>query len=99
MSPQFVPFGNSPSPASGAAGNDPIRLKVISSPDAPAPVINAPAAASPGSKPASTAFAPMGGAHVHQGQPKVTAEKEGDRITKIRIQCTCGQVIELDCQY
>jgi hypothetical protein len=28
-------------------------------------------------------------------QPVVTPKREGDRITGVRIQCTCGQVIEL----
>lgn len=32
-------------------------------------------------------------------EPKVTLQREGDRVTGIHIQCTCGQVIELDCQY
>ena len=31
--------------------------------------------------------------------PKVTLEREGDRITRIEIQCTCGQIIELQCLY
>ena len=32
-------------------------------------------------------------------QPEITLEREGDRITQVRIQCGCGQVIELGCQY
>ena len=28
-------------------------------------------------------------------QPIVTVQREGDRVTGIRVQCTCGQVIEL----
>jgi hypothetical protein len=32
-------------------------------------------------------------------KPEVTFHKEGDTITKIRIVCPCGQVIELGCQY
>lgn len=31
--------------------------------------------------------------------PVVSLEREGDRIRLIRIQCSCGQVIELDCVY
>lgn len=33
------------------------------------------------------------------GKPSVTLQRDGDRVTHIRIQCACGQVIELDCAY
>jgi hypothetical protein len=32
-------------------------------------------------------------------EPKVTLQRDGNRVTSIRIQCTCGQVIELGCIY
>jgi len=32
-------------------------------------------------------------------QPIVTLQREGDRVTGIRIACLCGQVIELACAY
>ncbi|WCJ58207.1 hypothetical protein NXS98_10770 [Fontisphaera persica] len=31
--------------------------------------------------------------------PRVELERNGRTITRIRIICTCGQVIELDCRY
>ena len=31
--------------------------------------------------------------------PTVTLQREGDRITGIRVECSCGQVIELACSY
>jgi hypothetical protein len=31
--------------------------------------------------------------------PKVRLEKQGDRITRIVVECGCGQQIELDCVY
>ena len=31
--------------------------------------------------------------------PGVTLRREGDRVTGIRVQCTCGEVIELNCVY
>jgi len=31
--------------------------------------------------------------------PKISVQREGDRITKIQITCSCNQVIELDCVY
>jgi hypothetical protein len=32
-------------------------------------------------------------------EPRLTIQHEGDRISSIRIQCTCGQTIELACVY
>ena len=31
--------------------------------------------------------------------PIITTEKEGDGIVLIRVECTCGQVMELKCGY
>jgi hypothetical protein len=31
--------------------------------------------------------------------PKITVQRDGDKITKIHIICSCSQVIELDCVY
>jgi hypothetical protein len=33
------------------------------------------------------------------GEPRVTVQREGDRVTHLRIQCTCGQIMELACVY
>lgn len=30
-------------------------------------------------------------------QPKVTLQRTGDKVTGIRIECLCGQIIELAC--
>jgi hypothetical protein len=38
-------------------------------------------------------------AHDANCRPQVTVEREGDVISHIRIQCTCGDVIELACSY
>jgi hypothetical protein len=56
---------------------------------------------------AGSDFTPLrvpGVAHVHApsafaGQPVVTLDREGERVTGIRIECVCGQVIELTCSY
>lgn len=32
-------------------------------------------------------------------QPTITVQREGNRITLIRIECVCGQVIEMGCDY
>jgi len=31
--------------------------------------------------------------------PRVTLQREGDRITHVTIHCTCGQVLNLACLY
>jgi len=58
------------------------------------------AAMSPGSKPFPSL---KPGAHppgvTAPSLPSVTLQKDGDRVTHIRIHCTCGQVIELECSY
>ena len=33
------------------------------------------------------------------GTPHVSVQREGDRITGIRVQCACGQVMNLACVY
>jgi hypothetical protein len=46
-----------------------------------------------GAPPVSTPSAPAAGA-----EPIVTLERDGSRITRIKIQCCCGHVIELACE-
>jgi hypothetical protein len=33
------------------------------------------------------------------GRPSLTLRRQGDEVCAIRIECTCGQVIELECVY
>jgi hypothetical protein len=41
-----------------------------------------------------------GGPHTLSScQPKVTLHRDGDRISGIHIQCSCGQIIDLTCSY
>ena len=36
----------------------------------------------------------------HPGsEPTVTLKRDGERVTQIIVQCSCGQVIELACEY
>ena len=64
------------------------------------------------SGPAAHGFAPLTAAGVERSRPakepdhpvsgpppQVTLQRDGERVTQIRIQCGCGQVIELDCEY
>jgi hypothetical protein len=32
-------------------------------------------------------------------EPRVTVQRDGDRVTHLRIQCTCGQMMDLACVY
>jgi len=32
-------------------------------------------------------------------EPRVSLQSDGDRITSIRVQCACGQVMDLACVY
>jgi len=50
----------------------------------------------------SRPFQPLGhasGQAGHQHEPRVTLQHDGERVSSIRIQCGCGQVIELACVY
>ena len=38
-------------------------------------------------------------APVHNCEPKVTLQRDGDRVTTIQVHCSCGQTIELACVY
>lgn len=37
--------------------------------------------------------------HGGHGEPKVTLERQGETITHIRIECSCGKILELKCEY
>jgi len=39
------------------------------------------------------------GADKRIGEPRVTVQRDGDRVTHLRIQCTCGQIMDLACVY
>lgn len=86
MAGEFIPF------LSAAKS-----LPVAGSPSAPhfRPVASAAASG-------NTAFlakqpGPIPG-HAH-GELKIELKRDGDRVSQIRIQCRCGEVIELDCEY
>jgi hypothetical protein len=40
-----------------------------------------------------------GSASTHSCQPRVTLQKEADRIVGIQVHCSCGQQIDLACSY
>ncbi len=47
--------------------------------------------------PSATVVAPR--AHAEHAKPVVSLRREGDKVIGIRVECTCGSVIELDCVY
>ena len=87
----FVPFDPIPTAGQKSVPHPvtPGGLKVVPPPEA---------------GPAFTRLPTPGTAHLHAtpgtaGKPIVSLQREGDRVTGIRIECTCGQVIELACSY
>jgi hypothetical protein len=42
---------------------------------------------------------PVSGQHRTGCEPRVTLQKESNVITAIRIECSCGQIIDLKCSY
>ena len=85
----FVPF----EPGSGAgdrAADGPFRPSIVpESAGAPPPL----AGKSPQSCPPAHGHTP------EQGKPVVTLQRDGEKVTGIRIECSCGQVIDLGCSY
>jgi hypothetical protein len=57
----------------------------------------------PVASPAPAGSAPKHGgvshSHAEARRPVVKLQKEGDKIKTIRIECVCGEIIELDCVY
>lgn len=43
--------------------------------------------------------AALNGAETKPCEPRVTVQRDGNRVTHLRIQCTCGQVMDLACVY
>jgi hypothetical protein len=37
--------------------------------------------------------------HAKNCEPRLSVQRDGERITNIRVQCSCGQVMELACVY
>ena len=90
----FVPFEPiAPGPPSDGAP----RLKVMpkaASPESSGEFAPLQGPSTPSPTPAHTGHTPQA-----SSTPTVTLQREGDRITHIRIECSCGQVIELACSY
>jgi hypothetical protein len=84
MNSSFTPFAPTTSGASQVNGRS-FSLKVCSPPAA---------------NQAFAPFKPVAGLPAHDAAaPAMTLQREGERVKGIRIQCGCGQVIELECVY
>ena len=46
-----------------------------------------------------TGFSSPNGGEKKIGEPRVSVQRDGDRVTHLRIQCTCGQILDLACVY
>ena len=92
MTAAFVPLV--PGATTKSAPTMPTRLKPIPA----APAVFEPATPA-NLKAESAAAAPAPALHAQHGPPKVTVEKHGELITHIRVECGCGQVTELKCEY
>lgn len=95
----FVPFEPATPRSPGESGP---RLKVVPKPDPnPGATEFAPLETPDG----NSAGSPTGKTHssshhkTNSASPSISLERDGDRITTIRIECSCGQVIELSCSY
>jgi len=43
--------------------------------------------------------APARATAAHERLPVITLKRDGNRITRIQVRCSCGETIELDCVY
>ena len=89
MSESFVPLIPPKAPGKSQANTN-FRVNVIPNTQAasdPVPPSNVEAVAHSHASDQSSA------------QPVVTVQRDGDRVTGIRIVCTCGQTIDLSCVY
>jgi hypothetical protein len=93
----FVPLLAGTAPAATLSAS-PTRLKPIAADPKPFQPASGNTAHFRNPK-ADSVPSPAPPAHVQHGPPKVTLEKQGDTITHIRIECGCGQVTELKCEY
>jgi hypothetical protein len=91
MPAAFAPLFGKTSPA--RSGTVSTRVQVVSATAAAA--VKAPARVT---APVSTE-APVHSAETCKTAPKVIVQKTDDVVTSIRIECPCGQVIELGCEF
>lgn len=84
----FVPLTATPA----EAGRTDYRVQVLSQ-SGPTPAFEALAA-----RPATPAN-PEITTNLSTCEPRISVQREGDRVVSIRVQCSCGQVMDLACVY
>lgn len=97
MPSAFVPFMSSARNAAAPALNVPAQGDAPQGAGAFAALVANPTATTTAvqNKPAGNCATQPG----HGGKPTISIQKDGDRITLIRVQCGCGEVVELECNY
>lgn len=81
------------------SGEEAFRLEVLSS-DLPAGALHASAPANSSQRdPSPNSARPPVAPGSALREPKLTLEREGDRVSRILVQCSCGQILEIDCDY
>lgn len=89
ISEAFVPLPNAPArPADAQA----FKVLISDHPEKAHPFRPAEAAALQAQAPAADAPKP-------KCEPRVSLVRDGDKVTAIHIQCSCGQIIDLACVY
>lgn len=84
----FVPFGPATLAAFVTKTDIPPQLRVV------------PANEAAGSfSPLLSATGTLHGSTKAHDAASVSVQKDGDRVASIRVECTCGQVIEISCSY
>jgi len=96
----FIPF--EPMGQDKTGPDDGPRLNVVpktESEPSDSPALFTPLQKSPGSAEATVDGPPHSHAPTVSLTPTVSLQRDGDRVTHIRVECSCGQVIELACKY
>jgi hypothetical protein len=42
---------------------------------------------------------PANGSSIRNGEPQLSVQRDGNKVTNIRIQCNCGQTHDIACVY
>jgi hypothetical protein len=92
MAAEFSPFAAG---RSEPGSSTPFVLKRVASASTPAGFQSLTSGGVGGAAPSKPAPCETGPGH----DPVVTLQREGDRVTGIRITCRCGEVIDLACVY
>ncbi len=90
MPAAFAPLFGKSSPSRSGAATTRVQVVSVSAPTA----VKIPAR----SNSPSQVTAPLHSPDSCKNPPKVIVQKQDDVVTSIRIECPCGQVIELACE-